>query len=310
MLALGLGLAVLAWRLRGGSQRNLRIVMGALAVLALACAVNTMVIHAMLQPETDRQEMTRNWTATHVALASPQAAAGLTLPAGSVILWRSEDHKAADVQLPGPQLVNGIPLGARLTLNTSFWVAALSEDHTLEGWPCAAGEIYLGLDGGLQQCTLKSARALSDFTVPAGTLIEVETNNEFEPPLPVIKVSLKADTPDAAAGVTLAKGTSLQLFRNGSIEHAEPPPAGVRVRGILLSSYVYWHYGLRQGVAPPVGTAPRFLQGRLGNDLACAGRTIASGTWVGVPPAGSSLLVGDKEGSVQLSPVEGCLTGR
>jgi hypothetical protein len=309
MLVLAIGLAWFAWQLRAGPRANTRIVTGTLAVFAFACAFNTVEIRSMLQPDPESQNFIQNQTVRHVALQAPQRIAGLVLPAASVVTWKSDDHKSAEVQLPGPQQVNGIPLGPNLTLDQFFWVATLTEDHTLDAWPCAAGEIYLGIDGGLQHCSLKSARTLPGFTIPAGSYVELDTDNEFEPPIPVIKVTLKADTIDAPTGASLPNGTFLTLFRNGSIEHAEPSPAGLRVRGIQLSSYVYWRYGLRPGIAPPDGAVVQYVEGRMAGDLACPDRTIPDGTWVGVPPRGSALLVGGKEDAYAFSPVEGCLLG-
>ena len=306
MLALGVCLAALAWR----SLANTRILAGTFAVFALAFALNVVEVRGILGPDPERDESMRHNAANHFALQAPQLVAGLTLPAGTVVRWKTDDHKNAEVEMPGLALVNGIPLIGKFTLDEFFWTGDLAEDHAIDGWPCAAGKIYIGVDGHLQQCTLAGARSMPKLTVPAGSHIETQVNNQNEQPFAETKITLKTDTVNATDGVVLPAGAYLTLYGNGAIEQAEAPEAPMQVRGLALGSYAFWRYGRKEPGAPPDGTPTQYVKGRLKVDVQCADRKIPAETWVSIPPKGSALLVADKDDSVDPSPIEGCFHGR
>lgn len=52
----------------------------------------------------------------------------------------------------------------------------ITHDTTIQGYPCARGEIWFYPDGSLNQCRLSQSTSLGDLRVPVGSIVEFWPN--------------------------------------------------------------------------------------------------------------------------------------
>jgi hypothetical protein len=149
---------------------------------ALALAWNTAMMRKQVAGEVTKSQPAENAKENHLALKTSQMIAGLQLPAGTVIKWKNEEHKEAEIELPGPSEISGTPLAGHLSLSTYFWNGRLWRNRVLNGWPCAKGNVMLETNGKLFECTLSSSRVFPTVTIRGGSRIDLTTNNENDVP--------------------------------------------------------------------------------------------------------------------------------
>lgn len=220
--------------------------------------------------------------ALHRTLAAAEAVGTMVLPAGAVLAFTDEMHRAlSSVALPRPALVAGILLEGTLEpITEREWAGVLARDQVIGDWPCRAGDVWFTPQGVVTRCTLTAGHRLAGYDLPAGAASRRDPATggwEFQLPQdgPALHIAaLGADLPPGGALVLKADGALRRLYVPHEArmvisgvalyddvilagtgltgELAEPTP----VAGVILPAETVVRLDLATGEAEPTTRSP------------------------------------------------------
>ena len=208
--------------------------------------------------------------ALHVTLAAGETVGTLSLPAGAVLAYTDESHRAlSSVALPRPMSVAGILLeGALEPITDHEWSGVLAQDQVIGDWPCRAGDLWFTPEGAVTRCTLAAGHRLAGYDLPAGA--ECSRNpatGAWEFQLPQDGPALRV----AALGADLPPGGALTLAADGALRRLYVPhEARIAIAGVALYDHI-----IREGTT---------LTGELAEPMSIAGVTAPAETVVRLDP--------------------------
>ncbi|MBB5065063.1 hypothetical protein [Granulicella mallensis] len=168
--------------------------------------------------------------------------------------------------------------------------------------------VRLGPNGQLLECNLSSNRVFPTLTIPAGSHLELTTNNEKDVPLVEAKVMLSEDIEWKAYGALLPAGAYLTLFADGQPDEIDAGSKSIQVRSLSLGSTMHWKYaGTPLGHPPGAHATVEYVKGLLLQELVCGTVKVKADQWIGIPAAGDRLMVWSENhnyGSPPLPQVE------
>ncbi len=176
--------------------------------------------------------------ALHRTLAAGETVGTLLLPAGAVLAYSDETHRAlVSVALPRPAPVAGILLeGALEPITDSEWSGVLAQDQVIGDWPCRAGDLRFTPAGVVTRCTLAAGHRLAGYDLPAGAECRHDPATggwEFQLPRdgPALRI--------AALGADLPPGATLTLRADGALRRLFVPyDARMVIAGVALYDHV------------------------------------------------------------------------
>jgi hypothetical protein len=152
--------------------------------------------------------------------------------------------------------------------------------------------VRLGPNGHLLECNLSSNRVFPTLTIPAGSHLELTTNNEKDVPLVEAKVMLSEDIEWKAYGARLPAGAYLTLYTEGQPDEIDAGSKSIQVRGLSLGSTMHWKYaGTPLGHPPGAHATVEYVKGPLLQELVCGRVKVKADQWIGIPAAGDRLMV-------------------
>jgi hypothetical protein len=232
-------------------------VLGGVSALLALCAPAMTAIDVI-----QRRHSHAIWARTHETISTPLDLRGLTIPAGTQVTWADDAHSAVTaLMLPGPTHLLGVILSGQLeNVYGQWWAGRLDEPAGIDGWPCAADDVWLSHDAHLMRCVLAADRADRGLTIPTGSEVVVVASHH------VGEVRLASDRTMAlpSIGAVLPVGGSLFFDHRGLIERAYVPAGTtMRVGDVELRYDIHWIY-------PPSTTDRRTLAVALRGEIAVA----------------------------------------
>ena len=232
-------------------------VLGGVSALLALCAPAMTAIDLIQQRHSHAI-----WARTHETSSTPLEVRGLTIPAGTQVTWVDDAHSAVTAMtLPGPTHLLGVTLSGPLEdVYGQWWAGRLDEPAKIDGWPCAADDVWLSHDAHLIRCVLAADRPDRGLTIPAGSEVVVVASTH------VGELRLASDRTMAlpSIGAILPVGGSLFFDHGGLIERAYVPTGTtMRVGDVELRYDIHWIY-------PPSTTDPRTPAVALRGEIAVA----------------------------------------
>ncbi len=176
--------------------------------------------------------------ALHRTLAAGETVGTLFLPAGAVLEFTDETHRAlSSVALPRPALVVGILLEGKLEpITEREWAGALARDQVIGDWPCRAGDLWFTPAGVVTRCTLAAGHRLAGYDLPPGAACRRNpATGGWEVQLPQDGPALRI----AALGADLPPGGTLALAADGALRRLYVPhEARMAIAGVALYDHV------------------------------------------------------------------------
>jgi hypothetical protein len=176
--------------------------------------------------------------ALHRTLTAGESVGALFLPAGAVLAYSDETHRAlVSVALPRPMSVAGILLEGTLEpITDREWSGVLAQDQAIGDWPCRAGDLWFTPEGVVTTCTLATGHRLAGYDLPAGAECShnpVTGGWEFQLPQdgPALRI--------AALGAELPPGGTLALNADGALRRLYVPhEARIVIANVALYDHV------------------------------------------------------------------------
>ena len=275
LLTMAAVLAGVAMLVRGWPRAGL---FGLAATALLPCVL---ALVSVIVFEVESAAARRAYARTHETLSAPLSLQGLSLPAGTAVVWVDERHQAvASLELPGPAPLLGTTLTGKLEdVAGRWWSGTLAADAWLEGWPCRAGDVWLSHEGRPMRCTVAEDSGHQGLDIPAGSEVAVTPGGTLQD----LRLPASRTMELPSIGATLPGGGSLFLRPDGMIERVYVPDPGVlQVGGAGLRFEVRWVYP--QGPHAPIGVPAQAtaVRGALAEDATINGAAVSAGRWVTV----------------------------
>ncbi|HEX3347911.1 MAG TPA: hypothetical protein VHS58_07385 [Acetobacteraceae bacterium] len=276
-----LGFAVVFALLAVITRRRIRITMLVLSFLALLPILFIPVVGLVSEIAHSRDRAA--WARTHETLSAARRIGGLDVPTGTEVTWTDDAHSGvAALEFAGPATLLGVMLAGRLeNVDGRWWSGTLAEATRIDGWDCAAGDVWLSPEAHLMRCVLASGGADRGLAIPAGTEVAIAPSHH------VGELRLPTDRTMALPpiGATLPPGGSLFFRADGVVERAYAPSGTtLRVGGIDLQYDVVW-----TDLHPPANAdpgadlqRPNSVRGELASDATLDGAVVPAGTMVDV----------------------------
>ena len=135
------------------------------------CAAPFVLLLVLIVGEADGQaRRAAEDRAVHRTLTAGETVGTLFLPAGAVLAYSDETHRAlVSVALPRPMSIAGILLEGTLEpIIDREWSGVLAQDQVIGDLPCRAGDLWFTPDGVVTRCTLATDHRLAGYDLPAG----------------------------------------------------------------------------------------------------------------------------------------------
>jgi hypothetical protein len=224
-----------------------------------------------------------NLAAFQRTLDHDETLAGLPLPAGSTVRFRDKARTTVvSIELPRATDILGLHIVGSVDWSDfgHVWAGTLSEDQSLDGWPCRATSIEFDQSGVVQSCELATAHELLGFDLPRGS--HVARGNADRPW--TFRLPGDADMAIPALATTAPAGITLAVASDGRVERITSGNGQtIVVRGVPLNTMNF--YVRRDGVVAalagpclvdgemqPVGTGVRV-------DLSSGAVSLAGKNW-------------------------------